>query len=93
MGYIMIRALKKIIKFKNKIDKMNNVIGCICKGNVNIYRFNKGNIDVHPSVLLNSDPVGYHVGMPFETTLIADRPDSLIKIGENTRIHGTYIHA
>jgi acetyltransferase-like isoleucine patch superfamily enzyme len=31
--------------------------------------------------------------MPFATTLIADAPDSLIRIGEHCRIHGTYVHA
>jgi acetyltransferase-like isoleucine patch superfamily enzyme len=54
---------------------------------------NGGRIDIHESALLNSDPSGYHVAMPFETTLIADTPGSLITIGEGCRIHGTYVHA
>jgi acetyltransferase-like isoleucine patch superfamily enzyme len=66
---------------------------CILKGNVHILPLNGGTIKIHPSVLLNSNPIGYHVAMPFDTTLIADRPESLINIEENCRIHGAYIHA
>lgn len=54
---------------------------------------NGGRIHVHTSVLLNSQQEGYHVGMPFNTTLIADAPGSIITVGEGCRIHGAYIHA
>jgi acetyltransferase-like isoleucine patch superfamily enzyme len=54
---------------------------------------NGGRIDVHPSALLNSQQDGYHVGMPFDTTLIADAPGAIITVGEGCRIHGAYIHA
>lgn len=88
-----------ITKHINKIsEKMNRSLkspqlDCICYGKVNYFALNGGCIEIDPSVVLNSEPVGYHVGMPFETTLIADKPDAYIKIGKNTRIHGSYIHA
>jgi hypothetical protein len=39
-------------------------------------------------VVLNSDPLGYHCGMPFPVTLIADKPDAAIVIGAGSRLHG-----
>lgn len=66
---------------------------CQIQGKVNLLEKNGGIIEVHPSVLLNSMQEGYHVGMPFETTLLADAEGAIICIGENSRIHGTYIHA
>lgn len=62
-------------------------------GKVNHIERNGGRIEIHPSVILNSLQEGYHVGMPFETTLLADTSESYIKIGEGCRIHGAYIHA
>lgn len=66
---------------------------CRTQGKVNIIGRNGGIVEVHPTVLLNSRQDGYHVGMPFETTLIADAPGALIRVGEGCRIHGAYIHA
>lgn len=63
------------------------------KGSVHLVERNGGLIEVHATALLNSKQEGYHVGMPFETTLIADAPGAVIKVGEFCRIHGTYIHA
>lgn len=63
------------------------------RGNVHIVERNGGVVEVHPTAFLNSLQIGYHVGMPFETTLIADAQGALIKVGENCRIHGTYVHA
>jgi acetyltransferase-like isoleucine patch superfamily enzyme len=66
---------------------------CQTLGNVHILEKNGGKIYVHESVLLNSNQAGYHVGMPFETTLLADAEGAVISIGKNCRIHGSYIHA
>ncbi|MBN2145994.1 MAG: acyltransferase [Anaerolineales bacterium] len=46
-----------------------------------------------PQVVLNSDPYGYHAGMSIPVTLLADRPDALIHIGEGSRLHGCCVHA
>jgi acetyltransferase-like isoleucine patch superfamily enzyme len=87
---------KYIVKLFRNITRGEqniNPIVCIRYGKVNIYELNGGKIEIHPTVILNSNPIGYHVAMPFETTLLADRPDSIIQIGKNCRIHGSYIHA
>ena len=62
-------------------------------GKVNIIEKNGGKVLIDESVVLNSVQEGYHVGMPFETSILSDRPGALVKIGPNCRIHGTYIHA
>jgi acetyltransferase-like isoleucine patch superfamily enzyme len=66
---------------------------CRVQGPVHLVARNGGALDIHPTVLLNSLRDGYHVGMPFDTTLIADRAGAVIRIGEGCRIHGSYIHA
>lgn len=48
---------------------------------------------VADNVVLNSKNKGYHINMHSPVKLIADRSDAIIKIGRNTRIHGTCIHA
>jgi acetyltransferase-like isoleucine patch superfamily enzyme len=45
------------------------------------------------NVLINSKKKGYHLNMFSSCKLIADKPGAHIKIGNNTRIHGTCIHA
>lgn len=81
-GYIRINNSKPTINDKYKAI-----------GKVNIIEKNGGKIIIDKSATLNSNPDGYHVGMPFDTTLLADKSNAIIKIGSNTRIHGTYIHA
>jgi len=44
-------------------------------------------------VVLNSAPYGYHAGMSFPVTIIADRPGAQIDIGSGSRLHGCCIHA
>lgn len=44
-------------------------------------------------VTLNSRNRGYHINMHSPVKIFADRPGAEIIIGENTRIHGTCIHA
>ena len=45
------------------------------------------------NVLLNSQNLDYHVNMFAPVKLFADRSGATIKIGNNTRIHGSCIHA
>jgi acetyltransferase-like isoleucine patch superfamily enzyme len=44
-------------------------------------------------VLLNSSNRSYHVNMFSRVKLMCDKPNSIIRIGNNTRIHGSCIHA
>ncbi len=63
------------------------------QGEVHVVAKNGGTVAIDPTALLNSRQEGYHVGMPFPTTVIADRPGAVVRIGADCRIHGTYIHA
>ncbi|MET3879431.1 acyltransferase [Chitinophaga sp. OAE865] len=45
------------------------------------------------NVLINSDRIGYHLNMHAPCKLLLDRPGGEISIGDNSRIHGTCIHA
>jgi acetyltransferase-like isoleucine patch superfamily enzyme len=44
-------------------------------------------------VTLNSRNRGYHLSMYAPVKLLADRPGAVIEIGDETRIHGSCIHA
>lgn len=74
-------------------------------GNINIEKHVKINnwpILIHRSnakivlgnnVLLNSSNRNYHINMFASVKLMCDKPNAIISIGDNTRIHGSCIHA
>ena len=50
-------------------------------------------LEIGENVTLNSNNLDYHINMHSPVKLFADRKDAIIKIGDNSRIHGTCIHA
>ena len=54
---------------------------------------NGGSIKLEKNVLLNSSNRTYHVNMYSRVKLHCDKPNATIVIGENSRIHGSCIHA
>jgi acetyltransferase-like isoleucine patch superfamily enzyme len=50
-------------------------------------------IIIGPNVVINSINRGYHINMHSPVKLMAESSGAVIAIGENTRIHGTCIHA
>lgn len=50
-------------------------------------------IRIGNNVTFYSRAWGYHGGMPFGTTILADAKGALISIGSGCRLNGTYIHA
>ena len=74
-------------------------------GNINIekrVKINNWPILIHRSnakivlgnnVLLNSSNRNYHINMFAPVKLMCDKPNAIISIGDNTRIHGSCIHA
>lgn len=58
-----------------------------------LYTKNGGKIQVGNNCKIGTSERGYHAGMPFFTTLLVDRKDALIKIGDNCRLNGVYVHA
>ncbi len=67
----------------------------------NVKFYNKAFVNIHwaarlviaDNVTINSRNEGYHVSMYSRCKIMADRPHALIEIGENTRFHGSCIHA
>lgn len=86
----------KIKKFFHEIKNHKNIF---ISGNLNINRIPiidiRENCQLHigNNVTLNSNNDGYHVNMHSSVKLLADRPGAIIKIGNNTRINGSCIHA
>lgn len=54
---------------------------------------NGGRIILGSNVVLNSENKGYHLNMHSPVKLFVDREKAVIKVGSNTRIHGSCIHA
>jgi len=57
-----------------------------------IYRSNS-KIILKKNVILNSSNRNYHINLYAPVKLMSDKPNAIISIGENTRIHGSCIHA
>lgn len=64
----------------------------IIKG-IPIIKAKVGTIMVHNNVVLNSNNNNYFINMHSPVKLCTSMPNARIIIGENTRIHGTCIHA
>lgn len=95
------KLLKRIqFYIQSLLFKFYNLKKGICLGkNIRIKGFpivflkKKGSIILEKNVTLNSSNFGYHINMHSPVKLMADRPNAKIIIGENSRIHGTCIHA
>lgn len=95
----MIIKIVNIVASKIYEFQIKNKMGISTKGKLVIkgkplieIRYN-ANICLGNNVTLNSKNQGYHVNMHSPVKLFADKKDAKIKIGDNTRIHGTCIHA
>lgn len=53
----------------------------------------KNTLNIGDNVYLRSINKGYQAGMPFPTTILIDVSKAYVKIGNNTRINGAYVHA
>ena len=88
--YFYLAILRKMLSFKKGLIICDNVI---FKGKPYIYLHREAKIILNDGVVLNSSNKRYHLNLYAPVKLLADRPGALIKIGNNTRIHGTCIHA
>ena len=50
-------------------------------------------IIIADNTTINSSNYGYHINIHSKCKLYADRPNGIIEIGKNCRIHGTCLHA
>jgi len=96
------RVLSEVIKkflfliklFLVKRRNSNLEVGNGTKIDFGTQIFSCGNkISLGEKVYLRSNPKFYQAGMPFPTTLLTDVKGATIKIGDNSRINGVYIHA
>jgi acetyltransferase-like isoleucine patch superfamily enzyme len=67
--------------------------GVIIKGMPIIDTSGGGRVYIGRGATINSRNRGYHVNMHSPVKLIADRKDATIRIGAETRINGTCVHA
>lgn len=84
------------IPLKESLSQKFNILfegDCIINGNPIIDSRNGGKIIIGNNVTLNSENYGYHLNMHSPVKLFVDREGAIISIGENSRIHGTCIHA
>ena len=77
--------------FKKKNINLEGKI--IIKGKPIIHIFKNANLVIGNNVTLNSLNSKYHANMFAPIKIYIDRPGAKIVIGENTRIHGTCLHA
>lgn len=93
-----------IKRIYNKVQRMFTTFiqkrkkGLILKGYVGfsgypLIRLKGGKIIIHNNVILNSKNRDYHINMYSPVKIYTSLPQAKIEIGENTRIHGSCIHA
>jgi acetyltransferase-like isoleucine patch superfamily enzyme len=97
--------MKFLRKFNNLFVNAGFSITCLfnnrilCKGKIKLNGKpiidirNGGKLVIGKNVYLNSINQSYHVNMYSGVKLMADREGAVIEIGENSRIHGSCIHA
>jgi acetyltransferase-like isoleucine patch superfamily enzyme len=86
LNFIFLRYLNfkySKIKFKGKIyiDYQSSII---------IYN---NELTFGENVVVRSRKKGYHAAMPFASTILIDVADAKVRIGDNSRLNGVYIHA
>ena len=95
----MLNAVVTKIKSRYFRLLLNKKKGLRIHGNITVYGKpiitirNNASIVIEDNVTLNSQNWGYHINMHSPVKLFADRKNACIQIGENTRIHGSCIHA
>lgn len=87
-GYVKAYALRM-----SRIRGLLLADGVVFKGMPTIRISPGASVRIDRGVTINSSDVGYHVSMHSPVKLMADRGGATIHIGEDTRIHGSCIHA
>jgi acetyltransferase-like isoleucine patch superfamily enzyme len=92
---INLRLVTLLVTIYCRLFKRNIILGKNVKFNKVPIIYSKKNtsIIIGNNVTLNSNNNGYHLNMFGKIKLMTDRPNAIIEIGMNTRIHGTCIHA
>lgn len=87
--YVNSKILYYLIRKKN--IKLGKKVNFKKKPFLDIH--NNASLIIGNNVTINSQNRGYHVNMFSKCKIMADRPDAIVEIGDNTRFHGSCIHA
>jgi len=101
---MILKLLKILNKFKNAGTTTVMHIYCLSigaklgagvlfKGVSSLNKIPSAKIIIGKNTIINSNNFGYHLNMFTNCKLLADKPNAIIKIGDNCRIHATCIHA
>ncbi len=82
-----------ILYYKSIVKNLHVGKGIVINYWPSIVLHKNAKITLGENVLLNSSNRSYHVNMFSRVKLMCDKPHSIIRIGNNTRIHGSCIHA
>jgi len=94
LGALIVKGTHLLVNLRLWCDKrvvLQSMVTIIGKPIIDI-RAN-ARLTIGRNVTLSSRNSGYHINMHSPVKLLADRPGAQIIIGDNTRIHGTCIHA
>lgn len=86
LNLIFLFYLKK--KYRNL--KVGKNVRIDWNSDINLH---KNSCVIGNNVIIQSLSRGYHAGMPFSSAILIDVKNSFVEIGDNTSIHGCYIHA
>ena len=81
--YFLLQRNKNVF-LRGKVHVKNRPIVDVCES---------GSLEIGNNVTLNSKNQKYHINMFAPVKIYIDRKDARIKIGDNTRIHGSCLHA
>jgi acetyltransferase-like isoleucine patch superfamily enzyme len=91
---LMVFLLGRFYAFRISLKRSVEVAGgLVITGKPIIDIAKDSHLYIGKKVTLNSRNRGYHINMHSPVKLFADKPGATITIGDNTRIHGTCIHA
>lgn len=83
-----------VVNMRLRLQKNTDIKGMVSVNGFPIVDIQKGSrLSIGRNVTLNSRNKGYHISLFAPVKLFADRPGATIRIGSNTRIHGSCIHA
>lgn len=98
----------KLLKILNKVKNASTTIvmrlycylidvklgkAVLFKGVSSLNKIPSAKIIIGKNTIMNSNNFGYHLNMFTKCKLLADKPNAIIKIGDDCRIHATCIHA
>lgn len=78
------------LKFRYKKLKIGKNVRIDWISNIDIYN---NYCKIGDNVIIQSFRKNYHAGIPFPSGILIDITGASVEIGDNTYIHGTYIHA